>query len=216
LALTLAVFALLPFSELVSRTADRQVVLRPIETTTPPLKPPEVRQPEPLLPVVAALRPASASKPHLDAPAARAPSRLGLALRPELGLRQVGDFKLDFEFSPPSPAAPDPVPTVAAAPLAPSVFAPGEVDAAPRPILQAPPVYPYGARTRNLEGYVEVRFTVTVAGRVEDVEVLDMVPDGTFVEAAKRAVVRWRFEPGVKDGRQVPVRVQVKVRFELR
>ena len=46
LLLTLAMFALLPFSEMVHRAADRQVVLRPLDMTAPPLKPPEVRQPD--------------------------------------------------------------------------------------------------------------------------------------------------------------------------
>ncbi|OGV65003.1 MAG: hypothetical protein A3K18_32950 [Lentisphaerae bacterium RIFOXYA12_64_32] len=215
LLLTLAMFALLPFSEMVHRAADRQVVLRPLDMTAPPLKPPEVRQPEPPTPVAAARRPTPVSKPRLDVPAPRTPGKLALAMRPELGVRTAGDFKMDFELSPPSPAAPG-TGLVVAAPPAVSVFEEGDLDTQPRPILQTPPVYPYSARTRNLEGYVEVRFVVTIDGRVEDVEVVDMVPDSTFVEAAKRAVTRWRFEPGVKDGKKVPARMQVKVRFELR
>jgi protein TonB len=97
----------------------------------------------------------------------------------------------------------------------PLVFEVEELDRAPRPTLQIPPVYPYRARARNIEGYVDLLFTLTAEGRVTGVTVLETMPGDVFVDAAVRAVEAWRFEPGTKGGKPVAVRMKVKLRFEL-
>ena len=57
------------------------------------------------------------------------------------------------------------------------------------------PVYPESARKRGVEGWVELAFTVTPNGTVEDVEVRNASPADVFDDAAVRAIRGWRFEP---------------------
>lgn len=97
----------------------------------------------------------------------------------------------------------------------PGVFSLGEVDTPPRPLVQPPPLYPVGARRAGQEGVVELAFTVTAAGEVVDVEVLASRPGTVFVGAARSAVERWRFEPGMREGEPVAVRVEVPLQFRL-
>ncbi|HMN43534.1 MAG TPA: energy transducer TonB [Povalibacter sp.] len=76
------------------------------------------------------------------------------------------------------------------------------------------PVYPESARKRGVEGWVEMAFTVTTEGRVEDVEVRNSSPAEIFDDAATRAIRQWRFEPVERNGQKVPQRAMVRLRFE--
>jgi TonB family protein len=76
------------------------------------------------------------------------------------------------------------------------------------------PVYPEAARKRGVEGWVEMAFTVTPEGKVEDVEVRNSSPADIFDEAATRAIRQWRFEPVERNGQKVPQRAMVRLRFE--
>lgn len=85
-----------------------------------------------------------------------------------------------------------------------------------RPLIvsQAPPSYPLAGRVLDLEGEVVVEFIVSPAGRVENAKaVKSTLP--LFDVAAISAVQQWRFKPGVKEGRAVPTRMQVPIRFSL-
>ena len=75
------------------------------------------------------------------------------------------------------------------------------------------PQYPEAARKKGIEGWVELAFTVSLSGSVEDVEVRNSSPADVFDEAAKRAVRQWRFEPVVRNGQIVPQRAMVRLRF---
>lgn len=75
------------------------------------------------------------------------------------------------------------------------------------------PVYPETALKRGVEGWVELAFTVTTSGSVENLEVRSSSPAKTFDEAAIRAVRQWRFEPVERDGQKVPQRALVRLRF---
>ena len=76
------------------------------------------------------------------------------------------------------------------------------------------PVYPETARKRGVEGWVELAFTVTPNGTVEDVEVRNASPANVFDEAAMRAIRGWRFEPVERNGERVAQRAMVRLRFE--
>ena len=76
------------------------------------------------------------------------------------------------------------------------------------------PVYPESARKRGVEGWVEMAFTVTPEGRVEDVEVRNASPAEVFDDAATRAIRQWRFEPVERNGEKVAQRAMVRLRFE--
>jgi protein TonB len=65
------------------------------------------------------------------------------------------------------------------------------------------PTYPEGAKARGVEGWVEVEYTVTAEGTVDDVRVVDASPAGVFDAAALAAVRTWRYRPLREDGRPV-------------
>lgn len=80
-------------------------------------------------------------------------------------------------------------------------------------VKMTPPQYPESARKRGIEGWVEVVFTVTPSGSVEDVEVRNASPTGVFEDAAIRAVRQWRFEPVVRNGEKVSQRAMIRLKF---
>jgi TonB family protein len=75
------------------------------------------------------------------------------------------------------------------------------------------PEYPDSARRRGIEGWVEVAFTITPTGAVEDVEVRNASPADVFDDAAVRAMRQWRFEPIVRNGERVSQRAMLRLRF---
>lgn len=77
------------------------------------------------------------------------------------------------------------------------------------------PEYPRSARRRNIQGSVDVGFTVTTDGRVRATHVLNSEPGDTFDQAAMDAVEKWRFEPVVENGVAVEKRTAVRLAFNL-
>jgi TonB family protein len=75
------------------------------------------------------------------------------------------------------------------------------------------PVYPLKAEGKKLEGWVDVEFTVSEAGRVKDAAVRAASPVGIFEDAAVKAVSQWRYQPVLRDTKPVPVRTQLRIRF---
>jgi protein TonB len=95
------------------------------------------------------------------------------------------------------------------------IFNSGDLDQPPQAVVRTQPVYPYRARQRGISGEVRVKLLVTADGRVEQVQILEADPPGLFDDAVLQAVPRWKFQPGVIDGRQVPAWVVTSVRFDL-
>lgn len=84
------------------------------------------------------------------------------------------------------------------------------------PIVKVAPIYPQRAMQRGLEGWVLVEFTVTPAGSVRDVHVIDARPQGVFDEAARDAALKFKYKPRMVDGKAVAVDgVRNLIRFEL-
>jgi protein TonB len=79
-----------------------------------------------------------------------------------------------------------------------------------RKIEDATVVYPPRARSRGIEGWVDVAFTVDATGRVTGARVLSAQPAGTFDDAALAAVRRWRYAPP-----SAPQDANVRLRFRL-
>ncbi|MBH98447.1 MAG: protein TonB [Rhodospirillaceae bacterium] len=83
------------------------------------------------------------------------------------------------------------------------------------PIVKVAPVYPARALNRGLEGYVVVEFTVTPAGTVRDVSVVEST-SGLFERAAMEAALKFKYKPRVIDGQAVEVPgVRNKITFEI-
>jgi periplasmic protein TonB len=73
------------------------------------------------------------------------------------------------------------------------------------PLVRIPADYPVQALIKGIEGFVEVRFTVTETGAVSDPEVLRADPPGVFERAATRAILKWKYQPQLVDGRPTAV-----------
>ncbi len=83
------------------------------------------------------------------------------------------------------------------------------------PLVRIPADYPLSALSREIEGWVLVRFTVTETGSVADPEILRSEPPGVFDRAAKRAVLKWKYQPQIVDGKPAPVVTYTRLRFEM-
>lgn len=191
---TLAVFLLLPFSDFIMRT-KKSYLLREAKTVvvtkTAPKPPPMTKE-----------RKKKMLNPRLTSAARKLPPlqiAADLALNVEPGF---GDFSLAFNLNP----------TLGEEGL---IFELDEVDTPPQILVQMHPLYPMAAKLKGIEGMVVLFFTVQADGAVDSVEVSSATPEYIFNEAAKSAVRRWRFKPGVKNGEPVATRVSVPLRFEL-
>lgn len=76
------------------------------------------------------------------------------------------------------------------------------------------PVFPEAARNRGVSGWVEVSFTVSQSGLVENARVTNAEPKDIFDWAAVQAVEQWRFEPPLRDGKPSTQATKVKLRFD--
>ena len=113
--------------------------------------------------------------------------------------------------APPPPPPPDPEPTE------PEIFE--VVETPPEligglPGLQARLEYPEIAIMAGIEGRVFVQFVVDERGRVIDPVVMRS-PSDILSQAAIKAILESRFNPGLQRGRPVRVRYSVPVNFEL-
>jgi TonB family protein len=77
------------------------------------------------------------------------------------------------------------------------------------------PAYPIKAQNSKVEGWVDLEFTVSETGKVQDVTVRATSVPGVFEDAAVKAVNQWRYRPNLRDAKPVPVRTQIRLRFTL-
>jgi protein TonB len=99
--------------------------------------------------------------------------------------------------------------------LPPGVFRVGPGVSAPRALKQVNPEYPEEAMKAKIQGAVAIEVIVTPEGNVVSPRVIRSL-DPVLDEAALRALKEWRFAPGMKDGRPVPVMTTVEMTFTLR
>lgn len=84
------------------------------------------------------------------------------------------------------------------------------------PIVKVSPIYPARAQSQGIEGWVLLKFTVTESGSVQDPVVIEAEPQGIFDDAAKRAVLKFKYKPRVVDGRPISVpNVQQLITFKI-
>lgn len=77
------------------------------------------------------------------------------------------------------------------------------------------PRYPVNAMRANQEGWVEVTFTITPEGNVDNVKVLDAEPRHVFDRAAVEAVTRWKYQPATQDGSPIASQDKRRIVFKL-
>lgn len=82
-------------------------------------------------------------------------------------------------------------------------------------VRYVPPDYPSLAIRREIEGYVDVIFTVTTSGETADVEIVSGEKQNYFEKSTVEAVEQWRFEPRLFNGQAVNQRVSFRLDFKL-
>lgn len=96
-----------------------------------------------------------------------------------------------------------------------SGFGDREISSSVIPVSRIDPIYPKRARILKQEGYVKMEFTITAFGTVRDVRVVDSCPENMFDEAAKRALLKWKFKPKVEDNQKVEQVAMIQMDFKL-
>jgi TonB family protein len=75
--------------------------------------------------------------------------------------------------------------------------------------------YPARALQSNVEGWVELSYTVGPDGKVSNVKVLNATPPKTFESSASNAVSRLRYQPLIQGGKAIPVSTQVRIVYRV-
>lgn len=114
-----------------------------------------------------------------------------------------------------APAAPAPAPPPATA-AAEEAAGPSGPEQEVMPLNDVRPEYPYRARQQGIEGHIKLAFTITAAGTVENIRVLEASPRNVFDREARRAASRWRFAPRTENGAPVSREAVKTLHFRLR
>ena len=123
-----------------------------------------------------------------------------------------------------SPTSENPA-TASPAGSEPSVYNVGGAVTPPAVLKKVGPTWPKNARKRRIEGRCLIALVVDAEGNPQDIHVLrsigenltgkDKAAAAELDRAALQAVAEYRFVPAQKDGKPVPVRVNVEVNFKL-
>lgn len=75
------------------------------------------------------------------------------------------------------------------------------------------PTFPPRADERNIDGWVDIEFTVGTDGRTRNIVVTDASHETLFRREATEAVGKWQFEPRVFMGRAIEQTSYTRIRF---
>ena len=89
------------------------------------------------------------------------------------------------------------------------------VDQPPRATRRVNPSYPAQARRKGITGYVSFSLVIGPDGRITRSKITDAKPAGVFEGAARDAIQRWTFQPGMYQGQAQTVVVEQTIRFNL-
>jgi protein TonB len=142
------------------------------------------------------LRPAS--------PTEIADAGLGAAPASPAGVNVNANLSVPFANAP-APVAPAPVPAVK------KPAASGGKVASAQLLYRKEPEYPTAARQMNAHGQVVLDATIGTDGRVVAVKVISGHP--LLVQAARAAVMQWRYRPTLLDGQPVENTTQITLTF---
>nr|WP_319392598.1 energy transducer TonB [uncultured Desulfobacter sp.] len=141
--------------------------------------------------------------------------------KPRVNRQITRSLSLPFEVNPRLPQGPATisVPEVMSTSLdslsLDTLFDTGDLDQPLTVISRVPPVYPFRAKAKGIEGWVSVEFTVNEQGRVQDIKIIDAEPEKIFDDSVMQCVGAWRFKPGRVNREIVKTRARTRVRFKL-
>lgn len=167
-------------------------------------QPPQPKTPQPPTPPAPSMSTPNASLPKLDLPLPTLDSGVAVSSAPAPSLSGLT-----------AGAAPAPAPAAAPAPSEATVGNPGGPEQEVMPLNDVRPEYPYRARQRGIEGHIKLAFTITAAGTVENIRVLEAEPRNIFDREARRAAARWRFAPKTENGAPVSREAVKTLHFRL-
>jgi protein TonB len=89
-------------------------------------------------------------------------------------------------------------------------------DAETVPLVRIQPMYPRAALQQRIEGWVLLKFTISVTGAVKNARVIDSKPPNIFDRAAVQAISKWKYKPKIVNRVAMETQgVQVKLSFKL-
>jgi TonB family protein len=101
-----------------------------------------------------------------------------------------------------------------AVPIATTPYRVGGSVTGPKVIGKSDPAYSEEARRAGISGTIRLSLVVSEEGVPQNVKVTSPLGYG-LDEKAVESVRGWKFQPGMKDGKPVPVQAQVEVNFRL-
>lgn len=99
--------------------------------------------------------------------------------------------------------------------------------APPKPIGRLKKIYPKAAKEKNIEARVHVELLISSSGKVKNVSVLavrltkELPPEiysqisRLFARDARKILLGARFTPPIVNGRQVPIKMEMPLKFKL-
>jgi protein TonB len=166
-------------------------------------QPPQPKTPQTPTPPTPSMATPSANLPKLDLPLPNIDTGVSVASAPAPSL--AGLTAASAPAAPPAPAAPSADETASQSGPEQEVM----------PLNDVRPEYPYRARQRGIEGHIKLAFTITAAGKVENIRVMEASPPNVFDREARRAASRWRFAPRTENGSAVSREAVKTLHFRL-
>lgn len=194
--LTLAVFLVLPLTQMVSarresvlavRPADLAKVEEPPDTEAPPPPPPENEPPPEPPPSLSEAAPPLNLNVSLDLAFGTGGALAGAVNWLQEVVAQAGGT---------------------------DAFSVADLERRPEMLAAVPPNYPESLRRARVEGSVTLAFLLDENGRVQDPRV-ETSTHPEFEAPALEAIRKWRFKPGYKDGQPVRTHLRQTIRFRM-
>lgn len=196
--ITVAVFLVLPLTQLISSSAQKKLLLSKVDVAMPPTPPPSVEPPPP--PPPPQEKPEEPKPELTEQPRQLTLSQLDLDVNVGTGGALAGGLGT-FE------AAAESLKEL-------SVFDVADLDRPPELIAAVSPVYPHALRKARVEGTVTILFVLDETGQVEEPRV-ETASRTEFERPALEAVRRWKFKPGQKEGQAVKTYMRLPLRFKM-
>jgi protein TonB len=196
LALTAAIFGFIPFASSVAKPS-RSLELR--KASVADLPPPAEAEPPPTAPEEAP-PPEAIAPPQLS----DTPQPISLSTDLEVAAGAGGALAGFGEVRAP----------VVVEKVQQEAFDVAELEKRPEVISQVPPTYPPELRKARIDGLVTVAFVLNEEGRVEDARV-ESASRPEFEKPALEAIRKWRFRPGMREGRAVRTYIRIPLRFQV-
>ena len=96
--------------------------------------------------------------------------------------------------------------------IASGIFSLSELDRPPRTRTERMPHYPPALRNQKVPGDATLLIVVDRSGRVVSAQI-EQATHPDFGRASYTAALKWRFEPGLRNGKPVPFRVRLPFEF---